>query len=135
MFRFLIGLFLILHGLVHLWLFTLSQRLVEFKPEMGWSGKSWLFTGLFGDSTTRLLASILFVVAAVAFVLSGVTIFFRSDWWWSLLLGASIVSAVTLLLFWDGSVALIVQKGLIGFLISLVIFMFLLLARRPAFAW
>ena len=135
MFRFLLGLFLILHGLVHLWLFTLSQRLIEFKPEMGWSGKSWLLTGLLGDSTTRLLASILFVVAAVAFVLSGVTIFLRSDWWWSMLLGASIVSAVTLFLFWDGSVDLIIQKGLIGFFISLVIFLVLLLARRPAFAW
>jgi hypothetical protein len=118
-----------------LWLFTLSQRLVAFKPEMGRSGKSWLFTGLFGDSTTRLLASILFVVAATAFVVSGMAIFFRWDWWWSMLLGASIVSAVTLFLFWDGSVALIIQKGLIGFFISLVIFIFLLLARRPVFAW
>ena len=45
------------------------------------------------------------------------------------------VSAVTLILFWDGSVDLIIQKGLIGFLISLVIFLVLLLARRPIFAW
>ena len=34
MLRFLIGLFVILHGMVHLWYFTLSQWLVEFKPEM-----------------------------------------------------------------------------------------------------
>ena len=135
MLRFVIGLFLILHGLVHLWLFTLSQRLIEFKPEMGWSGKSWLLTGVFGDSTTRLLASTLFVVATVAFVASGVTIFFQSDWWWSILLAASIVSAMTMLIFWDGSMDLIIQKGLIGFSISLVILLFLLLARRPAFAW
>lgn len=135
MLRFVIGLFLILHGLVHLWLFTLSQRLIEFKPEMGWSGKSWLLTGVFGDSTTRLLASTLFVVATVAFVASGVAIFFQSDWWWSILLAASIVSAMTMLIFWDGSMDLIIQKGLIGFSISLVILLFLLLARRPAFAW
>ena len=135
MLRFVIGLFLILHGLVHLWLFTLSQRLIEFKPEMGWSGKSWLLTDVFGDSTTRLLASTLFVVATVAFVASGVAIFFQSDWWWSILLAASFVSAMTMLIFWDGSMDLIIQKGLIGFSISLVIFLFLLLARRPAFAW
>jgi hypothetical protein len=93
MFRFLISLFLILHGLVYLWFFTLSQRLIEFKPEMGWSGKSWLFTGLLGDSTTRLLASILLIVSAIAFVISGVGIFLHADWWWTVLAGAALVSA------------------------------------------
>ena len=44
MLRLVIGLFIVLHGLVHLWYFTLSQRLVEFKPQMGWSGRSWVFT-------------------------------------------------------------------------------------------
>ena len=51
MLRFLFGTFVVLHGLVHLWYFTLSQRLVEFKPEMGWTGKSWILSNLLGDST------------------------------------------------------------------------------------
>ena len=50
MLRFVISLFIVLHGLVHLWYFTLSQRLVEFKPEMGWSGRSWIFTNFLGDN-------------------------------------------------------------------------------------
>lgn len=41
MLRYLVAIFLTLHGLVHLWLFTLSQNLIEFKPEMGWSGRLW----------------------------------------------------------------------------------------------
>ena len=35
MLRFLIGVFIVLHGLVHLWYVTLSQRLIEFQAEMG----------------------------------------------------------------------------------------------------
>ena len=138
MLRLLIGLFIISHGLVHLWFFTLSQGLVKFQPGMrepGWTGKSWLFTSLLGDSTTRLLASILFITAAVAFVVSGFGILFRADWWWTALIGSALFSAVTILILWDGSLQLAVDKGVIGFLISLAILFILLLFKRPAFAF
>lgn len=132
MFRFLLGLFIILHGLVHLWYFTLSQRLVEFKPEMGWTGKSWILSNLLGDSNTRSLASALFVFTTIAFVLSAVGIFGRLEWSWTVLLSSAVFSCTILLLFWDGSMQLIVQKGLIGFLISLVIVLALILLKRPS---
>ena len=135
MFRFLFGVFVVLHGLVHLWYFTLSQRLVEFKPEMGWSGKSWMLSNLLGDSTVRSAASTLLVMAALAFVVSGVGIFSRGEWWWSMLLGSAVFSSAILFLLWDGNMQLIVQKGLIGFLISLTILLVLLLFKRPAFAF
>lgn len=48
MLRISIGIFMLLHGLVHLWYFVMSRGLVELKPEMGWSGKSWLLTNLLG---------------------------------------------------------------------------------------
>lgn len=138
MLRFLIGLFIVLHGLVHLWFFTLSRGLVKFQPGMrepGWTGKSWLFTGILGDPTTRSLASILFVLAAIAFVISGFGIFFRTEWWWTALLGSAIFSSVTILILWDGSLRLAVDKGVIGFLISLMILVVLLLFKRPALAF
>lgn len=135
MFHFLFGLFIILHGLVHLWYFTLSQRLVEFKPEMGWAGKSWLLSNFIGDSNTQSLASALFVLAAIAFVISGVGIFIRAEWWWTALMSSAILSSVIILIFWDGSMQLIVQKGLIGFLISLGILLAMLLLKRPIFAF
>ena len=40
MLRIFIGIFMLLHGLVHLWYFVMSRGLVELKLEMGWSGKS-----------------------------------------------------------------------------------------------
>jgi hypothetical protein len=65
MLRLLFSLFLVLHGLVYLWYFTLSQRLVAFQPEMGWSGRSWLFSNLLGDAPLRTLASLLYVLATL----------------------------------------------------------------------
>lgn len=135
MLRFLIGLFIILHGLVHLWYFTLSQRLVEFRPEMGWTGRSWILSNLLGDSTTRLLAGALFVLVAIAFVISGVGLFFLAEWRWTALISSAIFSCAIILIFWDGSMQLIIQKGLIGFLISLVMLLVLLLLKRPTFAF
>jgi hypothetical protein len=135
MLRSLLGLFVILHGLVHLWFFTLSQRLVEFKPEMAWTGKSWIFSNFLGDSTVRFIASTLFVLAAIAFVISGVGIFARAEWWWQMLLGSAIFSSTILFLLWDGSMQLIIQKGLIGFLISLVTLIVLLLFKRLSVAF
>ena len=133
MLRLLFGIFVVLHGLVHLWYFTLSQMLVKFKPEMGWTGKSWILSNFLGNSTTRPVASMLFVMAAIAFVISGVGILSRGEWWWSMLLGSAVFSSAILFLFWDGNMQLVVQKGLIGFLISLAILLLLLLFKRPAF--
>jgi hypothetical protein len=124
--RFLTGLFIILHGLVHLWYFTLSRGLVEFKPDTGWTGKSWLLTGVLGDSTTRTLAAALYLVATIALVVSGLAIFLRAAWWQPLLMGSAAISVATILLFWDGEMQFMVQKGLLGLLIGAAILVVLL---------
>jgi hypothetical protein len=80
MLNFLLGLFIILHGLVHPWFFVLSQKLVEFQLEMGWTGKSWLLSNLLGESIIRLLAGVLYVLATIVFVVAGVGIFARVEW-------------------------------------------------------
>jgi hypothetical protein len=112
------GIFVILHGLVHLWFVVLSQELVAFKPEMGWTGESWLFTGLLGSSAPRTLASVVYVLATAAFVIAGAGILFEAAWAPSLVRIAAVFSGLMILLFWDGSPQLIVEKGLLGFLIN-----------------
>ena len=126
MVRLLIGVFIILHGLVHIWYLTLSQRLVPFQPEMGWTGRSWIFTDILGDSTTRAIASLLFLVATVGFVASGVGFLLNQEWWRTVLIGSAVLSAAITLLFWDGGAELIVQKGLVGLLIDVAILLWLL---------
>ena len=119
--KFLIGLFVALHGLVHLWYVVLSQGLVEFRPEMGWTGRSWILTNLIGSPITRLLAGMLYGLAAVALVTGSISIFSRSNWGQPVLVGSAVLSATIILLFWDGSLERIVEKGLLGFLISIAI--------------
>jgi hypothetical protein len=115
------GIFIILHGLVHFWYVVLSYQWVEFKPDMGWNGQSWLFSSFLNQSTIRSITGVLFILAAVAFVISGIGIFIQADWLNTFILGSSIFSTLVLLLFWDGQLEMILQKGILGVLINLVI--------------
>jgi hypothetical protein len=92
----------------------LSQRLVDFQPEMGWTGRSWLFTGLIGDAATRLLASVVYVLATLAFVVSGIGLLTQGSWWRPIAIGSAIFSAAAILLFWDGVAELLVPRGLMS---------------------
>ena len=127
----LFGLFVILHGLVHLWPFVLSQGLVEYQPEMGWTGESWLLTGMVGDGVTRMAASVLYALAMVLFVASGVGLFARGDWWRPLLAASAAFSSIVILVFWDGTRGQLVEKGLVGFLIDGGIVLLILVANWP----
>jgi hypothetical protein len=121
MWYYFFGLFIALHGLVHLWYVTLSARLVAFQPAMGWSGRSWIFTNLLGDAMTRTLASGLYVLATIGLVVSGIGVMLHSDWWRPVLIGSALFSSAIILLFWDGSMQLVVNKGLLGLLINVMI--------------
>jgi hypothetical protein len=127
----LIGIFIVLHGLVHLWYVVLSQRLIEFQAEMGWTGESWIFTPLLGDAVTRWLASVLCVLATIGFVAGGIGIFVQQEWWRPVVVGSSVLSTVIILLFWDGGMQMLVEKGLIALLINIAILVAVLVLRRP----
>jgi hypothetical protein len=118
MLKALFAVFIMLHGLVHLWYVTLSLRLVEFQPDMGWTGRSWLFSPLLGDAATRALAAVLYSLATLGFVAGGIGIFAGQGWWRPLVIGSATFSSAIILLFWDGNAQLLVQKGLIGLLIN-----------------
>ena len=129
MLRIFLGIFLALHGLVHLWYFTLSQGLVEFKPEMGWSGRSWLFSPVLGGATVRSLGSLLYAVATVAFVVGSLAFIARAGWAQALLAGAALLSSLVIVLFWEGGLHMWAQKGLLGLLINVVLLLALWFAR------
>ena len=117
----LTGIFVILHGLVHMWYVVLSYQWVEFQPEMGWSGKTWLFSSSLPQPTVRSIAGILFIIATIGFVIGGIGIFMQADWLDPVLLSSAVFSSLVLLLFWDGKIEMLVQKGIIGLLINLAI--------------
>ena len=114
----LLSLFIILHGLVHFWYVAVSLRLVPFQPEMGYSGESWLLTKPLGDGVTRMLAAISYSLAALGFVAAGVGLWLEQAWARPVLSFAAIISLLAIGLFWDGKTTKLIEKGLIGFVIS-----------------
>jgi hypothetical protein len=123
----LLGIFILLHGLVHMWYVTLSQGWVEFQSNMGWTGKSWMFTNLLGNEVVRLIATIFYGLSTIAFLLAGVGIFARQDWSRLWMIAASIISTITILVFWDGNLSMLVEKGALGLLINIGILVAILL--------
>lgn len=132
MLRFLYGIFVLLHGLVHLWYVTLSQRWVAFQPEMGWTGESWLFSPLLSDGAARGLATGLYSLASLGFVVGGIGVFARQAWWRPAIIGSAAFSAVIIALFWDGGLQKIVEKGLLGFLINAALLIALIVFDWPS---
>jgi len=132
MFRIIFGVFIVLHGLVHLLYFGQSARYFELQPGMVWPDGSWAFSRLLGDEATRLLASISCVLAAIGFVTGGTGILVRQNWWRPVVVGSAVFSAVIIVLFWDGVVQNLDDKGLIGLLINLAILVALLVLRWPS---
>lgn len=119
------GTFVLFHGLVHIWFFFLAARLVEFKTEMGWTGKSWLLSAIGSELFIQKIAILLYLASTVLFILSAFGIWFQSAWQEKLLIISAIVSSFTILLFFDGSFSFIIQKGAIGLIINVIIILWL----------
>jgi len=115
----LVAIFLIVHGLLHLWYVTVSLRLIEYKPWMGWSGESWLLTSSLGDGGARTIAAVLYSLAAMGFVASGVGLLMEQPWFRLVLVGSLVFSLIATLLFWDGknSTIMFVEILILGVLV------------------
>jgi hypothetical protein len=133
MVRIIFGILVVLHGLVHLLYFGQSRRSFELQPGMLWPDGSWAFSKILGDETTRMLAAILLVLAAIGFVASGVGILVRQAWSRPVIVGVSTLSTVVFVLFWDGALQKLHDKGAIGILINIAILTAVLVFQWPAF--
>jgi hypothetical protein len=135
MVRIIVGVFILLHGLVHLLYFGQSQRLFELQPGLVWPDGSWAFSKLLGDETTRLLASASCVLAAIGFVAGGVGILARQSWWRLPVVSSAAFFAVMLILLWDGQMQRLSDKGAFGVLIDVTILVAVLILRWPDFGF
>lgn len=131
--RIIISIFFILHAIVHLLYFAQSQRFFELQPGLDWPGGSWAFSKLLGDKTTRLLASICLILAAIAFLAGGVGLLLSQGWWRSLVIGAAAFSSLVFILFWNGKFNKLDAQGGVGLLIDLLILVALLVFNWPDF--
>jgi hypothetical protein len=133
MLRFVVAVFSMLHGLVHLLYLGQSRRLLELQPGMVWPDGSWAFSRLLGIEATRLLAGACCVLAAIGFVVGGIGLLARQAWWRPLVVGAAAFSAVVVIFLWDGKMHRLADQGGIALLINAAILVALLLLRWPKF--
>lgn len=131
MVRILFGVFIVLHGLVHMLYFGQSARYFELQPGMVWPDGSWAFSRLLGDAAARSLASVLLMLAAIGLVASGIGILASQSWWRPVIVGSTIFSSVIFILFWDGVAQHLDNKGAIGILINVAILAALLIFHWP----
>lgn len=117
----LFGIFLVLHGLVHLFYFGHSRRLFELQPDIVWPDGAWAFSRLLGEQGTRRMASVLFAIATLGLLMAGAAVLLQMGWWRSVLLGAAAFSGTIIFLFWDGKFKALADKGGVGLLINLAI--------------
>jgi hypothetical protein len=129
--RIVFGIFVVVHGLVHLLYVGQSARYFELRPGMVWPDGSWAFSRLLGDTVTRKLASGALLLAALGFVVGGVGILVSQAWWQPVVAGAAVLSSVVYLLFWNGRMQNLNGQGGIGLLINLAILVAVLLLRWP----
>jgi hypothetical protein len=125
----LLGIFLILHGLVHLLYAGQSQRLFELRPGLLWPEGSWLFSRQLDDDAMRLMAVISLALAAFGFVAGGLGLFFHQDWWRTIIVGAAILSTTIFAVFWDGKRQSLADNGGVGVLINLAILVSILILK------
>lgn len=135
MIKIIIGVFIILHGLVHLLYLGQSRKFFELQPGLVWPDGAWAFSRLPGDETVRWLASIACGLAAIGFVAGGAGILMEQTWWRPVVVGAAAFSAAVYILFWDGKTQRLADQGGIGLLINLVILASVLILQWPDFAF
>jgi len=132
MIKLLFGIFIILHGLVHLLYFGQSAGYFELSPGLVWPDGAWAFSKLLGNANTRMLANVLLILAALAFVIAGTGMLAKQNWWRPVVLGAAILSSITYFLLWDGGLQRLPDKGLVGILINLGVLALIFVLRWPA---
>ena len=116
-----VAIFLVLHGLVHLWYVVLSLGWVEVEDAMGWNGQSWLLSDLLAEGTILSLASVLYVLIAVGFFAGGAGYGLSRDWATPVLVGAAVLSTIVLVAMWDGRFDLLIEKGVVGVAINVAV--------------
>ena len=135
MIRYVAGVFLILHGLVHLLYFGQSQRVFELQPGMAWPDGSWVFGRLLGTDPTRTVASAALLISAVGLIAGGLAIVFGLSWWAAVTVGSLVLSSLLYLAMWNARFEHLDNQGAVGMLINAAVLVAGLIFRWPKFVF
>lgn len=111
---------LILHGLIHLLGFVVYLRLAEVEAL---SYSTALLSGKLevGEAGANVFG-VIWLLAAVGFVVAGVAVFALLPWWWALTFWVALLSLVVTILDWPDS--------WFGVVVNMMILAYLLVGRR-----
>ena len=108
--RIITGLVLIVHGIGHAMAFFPALNIASTDK---WHFRSWLLSGLLGDTLSKVLVMILFGAALIGFIAAGLGLF---GWlvphsaWGRLAIISAVISLVALALFWNSFASLFPNK-------------------------
>jgi hypothetical protein len=127
-----VGIISILHGMVHLLYAGQALHFFELRPRLAWPDSSWLFSRLLSDESTRLLAAVLLALTTLGFIVAGVALLFRQEWWHPTVIVSAGFSTVIFFLLWDGKFQALDEKGLVGIFLNVVAIAFVLFLKHNA---
>ena len=133
MVKVIFGIFIVLHGIVHLIYSGHSFRLFKIQPGLEWPDGSWALSFFLKNDNVRIIAGIFCIIAFIGFILGSIGIFSNSIWWRPVVIGTAIFSTIALLLLWDGLMQKLPEKGAIAIIINLAIIAFVLIVQRLNF--
>lgn len=115
------GIFLFLHGIVHLLYAGQSIRFFELRPNMTWPDGSWLFSKILSNEATRMVGVVLLVLIALGLITGGLGMLLKQEWARTVAVVSAVVSSVLFIVFWDGHFQTWSEQGGVGILINLAI--------------
>lgn len=131
--RIILGIFFILHGLVHGLYTGQSIRLFELQPGMDWPDRSWLFSRLVNIEAIRWVSGAALALAGLVFLIAGSGLLLRQPWWRVTAITAAGFSSLIYILTWDGSLNKLPDQGIIAVLINLAALLLILFLDRQVF--
>lgn len=117
--RIIIGVFILLHGLVHILYVGHSQGLFEIASNMKWPESSWLLAKSLDVKSIQAITGAVMAAAALLFLVTGAGLISSRAWWRPLLIATLAFSSLGYILFWDGKMQRLSDQGLIGVLINI----------------
>lgn len=107
--RLWIGVVLLLHGIGHL----LGVLAASSLGSESWNARSWLLTDAIGEDASRILSIVLWLICLLLLVGGGMALLeigFSESLWKPLIVAGSVMSLVTLAVFWNGFPVLFPNK-------------------------
>lgn len=133
--RIVVGIFMVLHGLVHMFYFGQARRFFEMQEGLQWPDGAWAFSRLLGVDGTRWLGAIACVLATLGFLAGGLAIFAGWSWWRPVVVASAAFSTAIWILCWNGTLQRLSEQGLIAVLINAAILVAVLVFHWPDFGF